>query len=266
MSTLIAIALGSVKRLLLSGYRAGRVRAIFKLPARLIHLYRHPLVYVELFDYFGQHPIEPSGLFTVTPKMSDKGYRACSVVPLSSVRLTCHLAPKYDSRELDYYLTAHSDSLQIFPRFLLNIFVSHPFYGLMRHWGHDGMWRSELPYEPPAPRLDDQDGDNYQAEGEDNGEDEMDVDREHAESDEEAEPAEEIESDEEDERGRRSTEVRRVQARGRGATRVRQGRAEPQAGSTRVSLSVETAPARGSRGAQSGRAARARRPRRARRG
>lgn len=136
----------------------------------------------------------------------------------------------------------------------------------MRHWGQDGMWRSERPNEPPASRLDDQDGEDYQAEAEGDDEDEMDVDQEQAESDEDADPVEEIESDEEDERGRRSTRVGRTRAPGRGPTRARQGRAAPWAGPSQVSTSTQADPTRGGHTARSGHTPRARRPRRARRG
>ncbi|KAF8602485.1 hypothetical protein BDV93DRAFT_557485 [Ceratobasidium sp. AG-I] len=68
-------------------YCPARVRTVFELPVRLSQCFPYPHAYVELFNYVGQYPIEPSGLFTITHNMSDQGYCACAVVPLSSIHI-----------------------------------------------------------------------------------------------------------------------------------------------------------------------------------
>ncbi|QRV92732.1 hypothetical protein RhiJN_20750 [Ceratobasidium sp. AG-Ba] len=147
-------------------YRAGRVRAIFELPGYVKHRYSEPLVYVDLYENWSPHPVAPTGLFTVKRKFTARGLRACAVIPLSDIPLTCHLAPKYDTLALDHWLEADSDVLEIFPTFFLNIFASHPLYNLLRHWEQAGLVRYEQAEEDPPADDDDQDSDMYEPEPE----------------------------------------------------------------------------------------------------
>ncbi|KDN34370.1 hypothetical protein RSAG8_12536, partial [Rhizoctonia solani AG-8 WAC10335] len=47
-------------------YRPARVRAIFRLPEQIRHVYRSQLAYVEMFNYSSHAPVEPTGLFTTS--------------------------------------------------------------------------------------------------------------------------------------------------------------------------------------------------------
>ncbi|KAG8732259.1 hypothetical protein FRC11_014812 [Ceratobasidium sp. 423] len=131
-------------------YRPARVHVIFELPNQIRHVYPAPLAYVEFFNYCSDTPREPTALFTTSHSKNGDGTRATSVVPLSSIRMTCHLAPKYTAAADDNYLMARSDTLTLYSKFFFNIFSSYFIYNLMRHWGQDGMWRSDP--EPNQPR------------------------------------------------------------------------------------------------------------------
>ncbi|QRW12422.1 hypothetical protein RhiLY_11421 [Ceratobasidium sp. AG-Ba] len=143
-------------------YRIGRVRVIFQLPSALDRRSQGPLVYADVFDQWSQLPSEPTGLYTVKPKFTARNVRVCVILPLSQVRMTCHLAPCYESRTLDTWLNVNSDVYALFPTFFFNIFANHQLYGLLRHWEQDGMWRSEKPEEPATQVDADQDGKHYE--------------------------------------------------------------------------------------------------------
>ncbi|QRV95463.1 hypothetical protein RhiJN_23481 [Ceratobasidium sp. AG-Ba] len=121
-------------------YRAGCVRVVFELPGYLNNLYRDPVAYVDLYNNWSRDPVDPTGLHTVKPKFTAKGTRACAVVRLSDIRLTCHLAPKYDTLRLDTWLEVHTDVLELFPTFFLNIFVSISKNG----FSMKGLWENDL--------------------------------------------------------------------------------------------------------------------------
>ncbi|KAG8724983.1 hypothetical protein FRC09_011011 [Ceratobasidium sp. 395] len=117
-------------------YRPARVRAIFELPARLRHIYNGRLAFVELFYATCHRPLGPTGLFTTSRTMS-QGVRLCAVIPLSDIRMTCHLVPRYNLFALRG-LTLYSDVLRLCDKFFLNIFVSYFCYELFRHWSQEG--------------------------------------------------------------------------------------------------------------------------------
>ncbi|KAG9099825.1 hypothetical protein FRC06_004782 [Ceratobasidium sp. 370] len=118
-------------------YQPGRVRVIFELPARMRHLYAGRLAYVEMFNVMSAEPRWPTGLFTTTRSIAD-GLRVCAVVPLLSIRMTCHLAPRYSTFQPEFPLTMHYDVLQLCKTFFFNIFASYFLYELLRHWSQDG--------------------------------------------------------------------------------------------------------------------------------
>ncbi|QRV92868.1 hypothetical protein RhiJN_20886 [Ceratobasidium sp. AG-Ba] len=123
-------------------YQAARVRVIFMLPAALRDLYSKPLVYVELFYHMSNHPQSGTGLFTTTRALKPgTNLRDCEVIPLSLIRMTCHLAPMYSTLDIDDSIgpiTSHSDLLQLCRTFYFNIFATYALYELLRHWGQDG--------------------------------------------------------------------------------------------------------------------------------
>ncbi|QRW13195.1 C2H2 zinc finger [Ceratobasidium sp. AG-Ba] len=119
-------------------YRPARVRAIFRLPRRLRHVTNDILVYVEMFNPTSHRPAFPIGLFTATRSIQD-GIRLCAVMPLSSVRLTCHLVPRYRTLDPAIPLTNFSDMLQICETFFVNLYASYFFFELLQHWSQSGM-------------------------------------------------------------------------------------------------------------------------------
>jgi hypothetical protein len=121
-----------------TGYRPARVRVIFQLPPRFRCWYSGELAYVEMFNVVSQQPLHPTGLFTTT-RTFQQGSRLCTIVPLSSIRMTCHLAPRYSIFRPETPLTLHSDVLQLCETFFFNIFASYFLYELLRHWSQDGM-------------------------------------------------------------------------------------------------------------------------------
>lgn len=101
-------------------------------------LWKGKLAYVEMFNKMSREPDRKTGLFTVTRSVDDEGARLCAVVPLSDIRMTCHLAPKYDSILPEETLLHYSDALQIYKTFYFNIYASYFLYELLRHWSQDG--------------------------------------------------------------------------------------------------------------------------------
>ncbi|QRV83755.1 plasma membrane ATPase 4 [Ceratobasidium sp. AG-Ba] len=118
-------------------YTAARVRAIFELPQGLHHLCAEKLVYVDMFYSPSPAPEADVGLYTVTRALQD-GIRASAVVRLSSIKMTCHLAPRYSLFRPETPLIQYSDVLQLCKSFYINIFASYFLYELFRHWGQAG--------------------------------------------------------------------------------------------------------------------------------
>jgi hypothetical protein len=121
-----------------AGYRAARVRVIFRLPSRLHHLYSGELAYVEMFNTMSQQPLQPTGLFTTTRLKNPEGSPVCAFVSLSSICMSCHLAPRYTIFRPETHLTLLSDVLQLCETFFFNMFASYFLYKLVRHWSQDG--------------------------------------------------------------------------------------------------------------------------------
>ncbi|QRV73383.1 plasma membrane ATPase 4 [Ceratobasidium sp. AG-Ba] len=119
------------------GYRPARIRAIFELPERLHHICDQKLAYVELFNVTSQNPNAPTGLFTTARSISN-GVRSTSVVPLSDIAMTCHLAPRYRLFQPEDPLNQHSDVLQLCDHFFVNIFATYFLFELFRHWDQAG--------------------------------------------------------------------------------------------------------------------------------
>ncbi|KEP45881.1 hypothetical protein V565_233860, partial [Rhizoctonia solani 123E] len=141
-------------------YRPARVRVIFRLPDQIRHVYPGHLAFVELFNYCSANPVEPTGLFT-TNHSNHEGRRVTAIIPLSSVRMTCHLAPKFTAAEQNDYISLRSDTLSTYSKFFINIFSSYFMYELVRHWGQDGMWRRDPDEDEEQDR--DRDGTNANA-------------------------------------------------------------------------------------------------------
>ncbi|KAG8724800.1 hypothetical protein FRC09_013986 [Ceratobasidium sp. 395] len=76
-------------------YCAARVRVIFRLPRFCHELTSEPLAYVELFNQLTSPTITPHRLFQTSHRVRDLK-RITRVVPLSDIRMACHLVPQLD--------------------------------------------------------------------------------------------------------------------------------------------------------------------------
>ncbi|KAG8723819.1 hypothetical protein FRC09_001646 [Ceratobasidium sp. 395] len=105
-------------------YRVARVRAIFEIPDRY-DLYKGELVYVEMFNEIPPRPEALIGLFTSTRSIQS-GSRITAVFPLSKLRLTCHLVPRYRTFHIKPdEILYHVDVLQLCETFFINVFASY---------------------------------------------------------------------------------------------------------------------------------------------
>ncbi|EUC67537.1 hypothetical protein RSOL_557450, partial [Rhizoctonia solani AG-3 Rhs1AP] len=115
-------------------YHAARVHAIFELLNRFEHLFTHKLVYVEWFNPFSPTPIKYLEAYTTT-KSFDQARRAqTAVVPLSTVQLTCHLGPQFNTIDKEVQLTPYTDTFAVCRSFILNQFSSYYCFDLLEHW------------------------------------------------------------------------------------------------------------------------------------
>ncbi|KAG9119868.1 hypothetical protein FRC07_004892, partial [Ceratobasidium sp. 392] len=117
-------------------YRAGRVRAIFRLPERLHYLYNGELVYLELFTPFNEHPSPVHHLHTTSASRASPGTRRGIVVPIERIALACHLAPQFRYIGRDVCLDVNSDLLNDARHFFFNHYYNHYTYQLVRYWRH----------------------------------------------------------------------------------------------------------------------------------
>ncbi|KAG9082908.1 hypothetical protein FRC06_004778 [Ceratobasidium sp. 370] len=116
-------------------YRAGRVRAIFRLPERLHYLYSGELVYLELFTPFNPNPSSVHGLHT-TSHANAIGKRQCIVVPIQDIALGCHLAPRFQHVDPDLLLVPQVDLLSRAQRFFFNHYYNRYIFQLIQYWRH----------------------------------------------------------------------------------------------------------------------------------
>ncbi|CAE6457389.1 unnamed protein product [Rhizoctonia solani] len=115
-------------------YRAGRVRAIFNLPAHLRLFYPAPLAYLEVFAPFDSTPSPFTRLHSTKFDYDSHGLRRTLVVPVSEIIFACHLVPKYHTLDPDLELHADTDLLSNGEKFWLNHYYNHHFYQFVHHW------------------------------------------------------------------------------------------------------------------------------------
>ncbi|KAG8729242.1 hypothetical protein FRC10_004158, partial [Ceratobasidium sp. 414] len=115
------------------GFQAGRVRAIFELPRSLLSLCSEKLVYIEHFRPFSAGAPLPLSLHS-TSHMMQGNRRFASVIPLSRLRLACHLAPRYQLLDPNYPVSSTSDLLADHNRFYLNKYASHFLFIILEYW------------------------------------------------------------------------------------------------------------------------------------
>ncbi|KAF8601988.1 hypothetical protein BDV93DRAFT_222927 [Ceratobasidium sp. AG-I] len=118
-------------------YFAARALVIFKLPSFCHDIPSEPLVYIERFAPFSSSAPNPHQLHTTSPAFNANRQRCAEVIPLSHVRMTCHLVPKYTESTLasrNYRLSSSTDLLSSASLFFLNRHSSHYFFAIMEHW------------------------------------------------------------------------------------------------------------------------------------
>lgn len=118
-------------------YYAARVRAIFRLPEIFRDLPTEPLIYIKPFRPFSTSSPNPHQLFTTSPEFDAGRHRVAQVVPVSRVRMTCHLVPKFAEEALAsraFRLSSTTDLLSTATVFYLSRHSSYYFFALMEHW------------------------------------------------------------------------------------------------------------------------------------
>ncbi|EUC60617.1 hypothetical protein RSOL_355980, partial [Rhizoctonia solani AG-3 Rhs1AP] len=120
----------------LQRYCPARVLVIFQLPRHLLKQYSQVMAYVELFDEFAPNIPEQHGL-PITEPLRHNGQPVRLVIPVTDLRLACHLLPDYASlrqRFPDSRWDSSTDMLSFAHRFFLNRHVNYYFFALMDHW------------------------------------------------------------------------------------------------------------------------------------
>ncbi|KAG8705734.1 hypothetical protein FRC08_001491 [Ceratobasidium sp. 394] len=118
-----------------TGYRAGRVRAIFQLPNRLQYLYPGELAYLELFSPFDRNP-SPVHLLHTTSHAGSAQARQYAIVPIEHIMLGCHLAPNFRRVRPETSLDPRVDLLSETRHFFFNHYYNLYTYQLLQYWRH----------------------------------------------------------------------------------------------------------------------------------
>ncbi|KAG9118352.1 hypothetical protein FRC07_007167, partial [Ceratobasidium sp. 392] len=115
-------------------YCAGRVRALFTLPAHLTYMFSGLLAYVEVFAPFEASVSPFAGMHWTKHEYDARGRRRTLVIPISDIPLACHLTPKFHLLDEGVKLTTRMDLFAISKFFWLNHYYNHYFYRLIQHW------------------------------------------------------------------------------------------------------------------------------------
>lgn len=94
---------------------------------------REKLVYVELFRPFSRSNPEPTRLYTTSHAVTND-VRNASVIRLSDIKMTCHLAPRYSLLNPDLRINSSIDLLSTSRQFYLNKYISHYAFAIFEHW------------------------------------------------------------------------------------------------------------------------------------
>ncbi|KAG8705030.1 hypothetical protein FRC09_003197 [Ceratobasidium sp. 395] len=117
-------------------YRAGRVRAIFRLPERLHYLYAGELVYLELFAPFSPSPAPVHSLYSTSVARASPGTRRGIVIPIEDLAFACHLAPQFRRIGPGVSLDVRADLLNDTRHFFFNHYYNYFTFQLVRYWQH----------------------------------------------------------------------------------------------------------------------------------
>ncbi|KAF8599350.1 hypothetical protein BDV93DRAFT_560435 [Ceratobasidium sp. AG-I] len=115
------------------GYRPGRVKLVFQLPAFYHEACSEHLAFVEWFEPFDPL-VEPQHRLPTTRPTLQQEVRATAIVPLRLIRASCHLIPNYDLLDRNLEISAASDLLSVAPEFFLSRHSSYYFFAVMDHW------------------------------------------------------------------------------------------------------------------------------------
>ncbi|KAF8709631.1 Zn-finger protein, partial [Rhizoctonia solani] len=118
-------------------YRAARVRAIFELPSQFKHLCPQQLVYVEWFNPFNPSLLKYWETYSTTRAVDQAQRTRTSVIPLSSIRLACHLGPRFNTIDEEFQPRLDTDIFDVCRSFILNQFASYYVFDLLEHWEKD---------------------------------------------------------------------------------------------------------------------------------
>jgi hypothetical protein len=118
-----------------SGYRLGRVRVVFSIPEQALDRMFRPgvvvpshLAYVEWFTPFDDNPDPVHGLYKVKSTRTEEGH-VCSVIPVTNVRRSAHLYPKFGPVAPPEWTS--SNVLDLCTTFLLNSFSDKHLYRIV---------------------------------------------------------------------------------------------------------------------------------------
>ncbi|KAG8773231.1 hypothetical protein FRC12_002651 [Ceratobasidium sp. 428] len=117
----------------LQRFLPGRIRAIFELPDHLTKFCSDKLVYVEHFLPFPDQPSQNAHLYMTSHAIRNRR-RYASVMPLSRVRLTCHLSPRYHLFDRNYRISRSTDLLTAHDAFYLNRHASYWLFIVFEYW------------------------------------------------------------------------------------------------------------------------------------
>jgi hypothetical protein len=121
---------------IITGYRAVRVRCIFRPPSVTRHVYpaSEHLAYIEFFTPFSRSNNTPHGMYTTSTALHPDGRRQVAVVPISHLHMTCHIAPRFARVDHEIVLGPHSDLFLSARHFFFDHYMNHYVYKLFEHW------------------------------------------------------------------------------------------------------------------------------------
>jgi hypothetical protein len=96
------------------------------------------LAYVELFNPFSSTPLFPPYLYSTSRSLHSDGRRRDAIVPVSDLKLACHLAPQF-SRLRDWTPGPNRDIMSIAQHFHLNPHYNHYMFALLENWRRSGI-------------------------------------------------------------------------------------------------------------------------------
>ncbi|KAG9086654.1 hypothetical protein FS749_003499 [Ceratobasidium sp. UAMH 11750] len=119
-------------------YRAARVRLIFKPPNTAQHIYRDHLAFIKFFTPFSRANNTPHSLYTTSTALRPDGRRQVAVVPISHLRMTCHIAPRFARVDPDVRLNGSTDLFAHTRHFFFNPYCNNYTYQVAEHWRKRG--------------------------------------------------------------------------------------------------------------------------------